>query len=160
MIKQGFFSSLKYFPSINIPASSFSMKSATHVPSREAGGCLPPWIVTCRRSSFMHMHWLVRLIVSLVMMALAFGVPKPPCSGPAQNVTFGKLALTVHFFLKACIPAQTIKFDDVLWVPVRDGRRDDRKIGKMASCTTQWIWWGWKLRLFNCVRVPSVFFLI
>ena len=48
-------------------------------------------------------------MVSLVMMALAFGVPKPPClgqppcSGPAQNVTSGKLALTFHAFLKACI---------------------------------------------------------
>jgi len=39
-------------------------------------------------------------MVSLVMMALAFGVPKPPCSGPAQNVTSGKLALTFHAFLK------------------------------------------------------------
>jgi len=42
-------------------------------------------------------------MVSLVMMALAFGVPKFPCSGPAQNVTSGKLALTFHACLKACI---------------------------------------------------------
>ena len=42
-------------------------------------------------------------MVSLVMMALAFGVPKPPCSGPAQNVTSGKLALTFYAFLKARI---------------------------------------------------------
>jgi len=38
-----------------------------------------------------------------VVMALAFGVPKPPTSGPAQIVTSGKLALTLHAFLKARI---------------------------------------------------------
>ena len=42
-------------------------------------------------------------MVSLVMMAPAFVVSKPPCSGPAQNVMSFKLALTFHAFLKARI---------------------------------------------------------
>jgi len=42
-------------------------------------------------------------MVSLVIMASAFGVPKLPCSGPTQNVTSGNLELTFYAFLKARI---------------------------------------------------------
>ena len=74
-------------------------------------------------------------MVSLVMMALAFGVPKPPCLGPAQKVTSGKLALTLHAFLKARIHKfsnLTISCESQFAMAA-----EYLKIGIMATCTTQ-----------------------
>ena len=73
-------------------ASPLHWSSAIVEQPRWAVACDVSWIVTCRRSSSKHMHWFIRLMVSLVMMALAFGVPKPPwksrwsqtCSQPAD----------------------------------------------------------------------------
>ena len=101
---------------------SFTCASAIVEQPRWVIACDMSWIVTCRRSSSKHMHWFIRLMVSLVMMASAFGVPKPPCSGPAQNVTSGKLELTFHALLKARIH-KNFKFIDFLWIPVRNGCR-------------------------------------
>jgi len=74
-------------------------------------------------------------MVSLMIMALAFGVPKPPCSGPAQNVTSDKLALTFHAFLKARIykfSSLAISCESQFAMAA-----EYLKIGIMATCSTQ-----------------------
>ena len=74
-------------------------------------------------------------MVSLVKMALAFDVPKPTCSDPAQNVTSDKLALTFYAFLKARInkfSSLTISCESQFAMAA-----EYLKIGIMASCTTQ-----------------------
>ena len=76
-------------------------------------------------------------MVSLVMMALAFGVPKPPCSSPAQNVTSGKQALTLHAFLKARIhkfSSLSISFESQFEMVA-----EYLKIGVMSTCTTKYV---------------------
>jgi len=74
-------------------------------------------------------------MLSLVMMTLAFGVHKLPCSGPAQNVTSGKLALSFHAFLKARIhkfSSLSISFESQFAMAA-----EYLKIGIMTTCTTQ-----------------------
>jgi len=117
---------------------------------RWAIACDMYWIVTCCRSLFKHMHWFIRLTVSLVMMALAFGVPKLPCSSPAQKVTSGKLALTFHAFLNARnhkiqayrlylnpssqLPQSTWK--SRLWQPAPPSESTE---GGTCACLTAWL---------------------
>ena len=70
------------------------------------------------------------------MMALAFGVLKPSCSSPTQNVTSGKLALTFRAFLKARIhkiSSLSISFESQFAMAA-----EYLKNGIMATYTTQW----------------------
>jgi len=74
-------------------------------------------------------------MVSPLMMTLAFRVSKPPCSGPAQNVTYGKLALTFDAFLKARIhKSSTLTISCEFQFAMA---AENLKIGIMATCTTQ-----------------------
>ena len=121
---------------------------------RWAIACDMSSILACRRSSSKHMYRFIRLMVSLVMLALASGVPKPPSLRPAQNVTSSKLTLTFHTFLKARIHKfsnLSIHFESQFAMAA-----EHLKIGIMATCTTQWICWGWNVCLVNCLMVSSV----
>jgi len=74
-------------------------------------------------------------MVSLVIMASAFGVPKLPCSGPTQNVTSGNLELTFYAFLKARIhkfSSLLISIDSQFAMAA-----EYLKFRMMATCTTQ-----------------------
>jgi len=70
-------------------------------------------------------------MVSLVMMALAFGVPKPPCS----KCHVWQAGIDFPCFLEGTHP-QISKFDDFLESQF-EMAAEYLKIGIMATCTTQ-----------------------